>query len=51
MRIGHLEIEHRPRFQPQHRTPGLQRLDLGQQHVFLKIDHLEALLQAELSPS
>jgi hypothetical protein len=43
MSIGHLEVKHRARFQPQHGTASLQRFDLGIQHVLRPVDPLEGL--------
>jgi hypothetical protein len=51
MSIGHLKIEHRPRFEPEHRAARFQRLDLGEQRVLAPVDVLERLLEPELRPA
>jgi hypothetical protein len=46
----YLDVKSGPRWQPENGFARFQRLDFGQQHVFLEVDAFERLLQSKLRP-
>lgn len=48
MIIQHLNVEHRPGFQPEHFPARLHRLKFRDEDVFSPVDRLKTLLQSEL---
>jgi hypothetical protein len=50
MSIDHLQIEDIASLHPEQRATGFQGFDFLVEEVFLPIDELETLFQAELSP-